>query len=326
MMIGILLYHFMVYNGVIYIPENDFTVPGLLICSGSAIVADYAFMSLTAYFMIDEKKRPIGKKIIKTLCPVVFMYAIKNIILFGLLGYRRDIGFYSDFFIDGSWWFIYVYFVILFMTPILNRIIYKAKVIYLQLICVGLMIAFIRNGITNDVNLINDLIGFLLVYFVIGYLKRVKFSGIDGYKYAKQSLLAIFCIGYIITFAISYFVRISDVDYFATNANSIIQHLVGKYAFLQFVMGVSVFLLFRMIEIPYNKWINNIAEHMLYVFLLHETVLAIFWDKGLLRTIDNKLPFSNGLEFMVCCVGYIVAVFVFAMFVKYVFDKIKELK
>ena len=176
------------------------------------------------------------------------------------------------------------------------------------------------------IQMFHDFIGFLLVYFVIGYFKRVKFSRIDGYKYAKQSLLGTFCVGCLITFAISYYVRISDVDYLATNANTIIQHMVGKYSFLQFVMGISVFLLFRMIEIPYNKWINNIAEHTLYVVLLHETVLAMFWNKGLLRTIDNKLPFSNGLEFMLCCVGYIVVVFVFAMFVKYVFDKIKELK
>lgn len=319
LMIAIPLYHLMVYGGVIYLPYNEFTLPGLIICSGSAIVADYAFMALSSYFLLDSQGCPILSRLLRIFFQVLLMYIVKRVIVCEILGYSQDITFYNDFFIKGSWWFIYAYFLILIIYPVLNKIIYQLDISKLRLVCGLLGAWFLINGFTNDVNMLNDILGFIFIYFVIGYLKRTDFKSFLGIPIKKSNMIVIFCVGYCITLAICYYLKafgpVGD-----ELANEMIQHLVGKYAFIQFVMGISVFLIFRSIQIPVTKWINNLAQNVFYVFLLHETVLAVFWYFGKLRTYDNQLPFTNGVEFVGSCIIYIVSSFFFASIIRFLYQ------
>lgn len=319
--IVILLYHFMLYNGVISLPYNQFTVHGLILCSG-ALAPNYAFMAVSSYFLLESKDTNVLPRFKKNLIQVLVLFIIKMTIVCGILGYSSDVKFYNDFFIKGSWWFIYIYLVILLIYPLLNKIVFHLNINRLGLVCVLFGVWFVINGVTNQVNYLNDFICFVFTYFVVGYLKRKDYKVFGGIKDNKKGLLLLFAVCYLITFTVCYLAKTSEYSVLRDYENQIIQHFIGKYSFLQFLMGLAVFLLFKNTNIPYNKWINAIAKNVLYVFLLHETVLAIFWWFGKLRTVDNQLPFANNIEFIGSCVLFVGSSFWFGVVVRKVYQYI----
>lgn len=318
MMIAIPLYHIMVYLGVIYLPANKFTIPGLMICSG-APPTNFAFMALSSYFLLKRKNKVILGGFFKLLIQVLLIYFLKMFILCKMCGYSSEITFYNDFFIKGSWWFVHVYLIVLLIYPILNKIIYSVDVFKLKMICYILGIWFIINGFTNDVNLINDFLAFVFTYFVIGYLERIDYKKFIGLFTYKSNLYSIILVGYIVTLGLCIYLKVfsnASLEF----ANFAVQRLVGKYSFIQFLMGISVFLICKSVQIPFNKIINNIAKHIFYVFLLHETVLAVFWYFNIFRTIEGNLPFTNYIEFIICCCVYIISSFLFGIFVGFFYQ------
>ena len=56
LMLSVVVYHLVLYNGVLATEFNPKTLIGLLATSGGAIVADYAFICLSAYFLLETKK------------------------------------------------------------------------------------------------------------------------------------------------------------------------------------------------------------------------------------------------------------------------------
>lgn len=322
--IGIILtYHFMLYNGVVSFPYNCFTVPGFLAAT-SALPQNYVFMSVSAYFLlssdIDYNKSLSRFK--KNLVMVLVLLCLKLLIICGILGYSPEIKLYNDFFIKGSWWFIYIYLVILLLYPLLNHMIFNTSIRVLRLICIAFGIWLTVNGIINHINYFNDAISFVFTYIVIGYLKRTNFENYFGMKIQKKTMLCLIGGCFLTVFATFYLAKTSDIIWIKNNSNEIIQHLMGKYCILHFVLGVSFFVLFREIKISYNKWINTIAKKVLYVFLFHETVLALYWKFGLLRTIDGRLPFNNYLELILQCALFVGSSLCFACLVSYVYERV----
>lgn len=102
-------------------------------------------------------------------------------------------------------------------------------------------------------------------------------------------------------------------------ANLIVKHLIGKYAPLQFVMGMSVFFFFRDVQMKQSQMINRLAKSVFFVFLLHETVMGVYWYFG---KINGQYPYySVGafwgwlLLYLLSCL--IVGVLAEALYTKY---------
>lgn len=320
LMIAIPIYHLMLYGGMNNLPYNQLTVPSLLICSGSAIVADYAFMALSAYFLLDVKNKPVISRFLKLAIQVLFIYLLKMLVLRMVLHIDGTNVLFEAFLVEGSWWFIYVYFIILIIYPFFNKVIFTCHVSVICRICIVLGIFFVLNGITYNVNLFNDLLCFVFTYFVIGYLKRNNFKTYFGLKNKKITLISIYIVGYIITFLTCLYVKWPEVLNNNDLSSEIIRRIVGKYSFIQFVMGVAVFLLFRSITIKTNKWINDIAKNTFYVFLLHETVMAIYWCNDKLKIVDDVVPYKDVFSLVGWSFIYIVSSFVFAYMIRKVYE------
>ena len=62
LMLTIPVYHLMLYNGVFYMDYHKNVAPGLFLSSGGAITADYAFIALTSYFLLESKDRPVIRR------------------------------------------------------------------------------------------------------------------------------------------------------------------------------------------------------------------------------------------------------------------------
>lgn len=321
LMVAVPLYHMMIYAGIIYMPYNDLTAEALFICSGSAIVADYAFMAMSSFFLLESKNKPVISKFLSLSAQVVFIFLIKIVTIRGILTFPEGDFYVRDFFIKGSWWFIYVYLIVLVIYPFLNRIIYSAKKWQLLVICMLLGVWFLVNGLRNDVNLLHDLIAFLFTYFVMGYLKRTDFKRYFGLQNKRSIMLSIYLIGFIVTFVVLLWAKHPSTTFMEDAAASdLVRVMVGKYSFLQCVMGIAVFLFFRSTNIKVNKWINSMAQNVFYVFLLHETVMAVFWHFGKMRTIDDVLPYASGLEVAVWSIVYILCCFVFARIIRFIYE------
>lgn len=307
----ILIYHFILYNGVLSIPNNPFMVHGLILSSG-AVAPIYSFMALSSYFLLNSKETSISRKFKKNFISTAVLLVIKLVIICVVLGYSSEVKFYNDFFVKGSWWYIYIYLIILLLHPLFNKLIYTISIRNLTILCTVLGLWFFINSIIGQVNYFNDFICFVFTYFVIGYLKRTDFNRFMGITNKKYNMLIVYFVCYMLTFCVCHYKMSSDVTHF----------VIGKYSFQQFIMGIAAFLFFRSLSIPYNQWINKIAENVLYVFLFHETVLAIYWWFGKLRTVDGKLPFENNIEFVGACLLFIGSSFVFGIVVRMVVAKI----
>ena len=325
LMIAIPLYHLMLYGGMNNLPFNKLTIPSLLICSGGAIVADYAFMSLSAYFLINGRGRAVISRFFVILFQVIFIYAIKMSILRVGLKITGENALFEAFLVKGSWWFIYVYLIVLLIYPFLNKLISQLKLEYLRLICILLGGWFIFNGIVYNANLLNDFVSFIFVYFVIGYLNRTNYEKYLCFNIKNKNMILIYVIGYLITFVcclgIKWYGSFINNDF----ASEIVRNIIGRYSFIQFIMGIAVFLLFKNVSIKRNKWINNLAKNTFYVFLLHETVMAIFWQNNLLKIVDDKVPYESVFSLIIWCFVYIICSFVFAILVRFIYERIFKL-
>lgn len=103
-------------------------------------------------------------------------------------------------------------------------------------------------------------------------------------------MAGIYLLGFLVTFFVSWYVKMPGVMADDAAANLVVKHLIGKYAPLQFVMGLAVFFFFRDVQLRQSQIINHLAKSVFFVFLLHETVMGVYWYIG---KIDGQYPYYS---------------------------------
>lgn len=289
LMLTIPVYHLMLYNGVFYMDYHKNVAPGLLLSSGGAITADYAFIALTSYFLLETKDRPIIRRFLTFGAQVLTLYVIRFAVIRSLWGFHSGNWFVEDYILGGAWWFVAPYMVMLLLYPWFNQWMEKMSLCWHRVLCLGLGICFVANGITLRMNFVNDLIAFLFTYVTMGYLRRKDYQRwILPTK--KRWMAGIYLFGFLVTFFVSWYVKMPGVMENDAAANLIVKHLIGKYAPLQFVMGMSVFFFFRDVQMKQSQMINRLAKSVFFVFLLHETVMGVYWYFG---KINGQYPYYS---------------------------------
>ncbi|MEG1330530.1 MAG: hypothetical protein RSC97_03710, partial [Eubacterium sp.] len=92
---------------------------------------------------------------------------------------------------------------------------------------------------------------------------------------------------------------------------------IGRYSYFMneankitvFICALSMFLFFRTIKIPYNKWINRIASSTLGVLLIHansDTMRQFLWKDVLKNTEFYASPWLCVHLFMSCILIYVI--------------------
>lgn len=289
LMFTIPVYHLMLYNGVFYMDYHKNVAPGLFLSSGGAITADYAFIALTSYFLLETKDRPIIRRFLTFGAQVLTLYVIRFAVIRSLWGFDSGNWFVEDYILGGAWWFVAPYMVMLLLYPWLNQWMQKMTICWHGVLCLGLGICFVANSITLRMNFVNDLIAFLFTYVTMGYLRRKDYQRwILPTK--KRWMAGIYLFGFLVTFFVSWYVKMPGVMENDAAANLIVKHLIGKYAPLQFVMGMSVFFFFRDVQMKQSQMINRLAKSVFFVFLLHETVMGVYWYFG---KINGQYPYYS---------------------------------
>lgn len=289
LMLTIPVYHLMLYNGVFYMDYHKNVAPGLFLSSGGAITADYAFIALTSYFLLETKDRPIIRRFLTFGAQVLTLYVIRFAVIRSLWGFHSGNWFVEDYILGGAWWFVAPYMVMLLLYPWLNQWMEKIPLCWHRALCMGLGICFVANGITLQMNFVNDLIAFLFTYVMMGYLRRKNYQRwILPTK--KRWMAGIYLLGFLVTFFVSWYVKMPGIMSDDAAANMVVKHLIGKYAPLQFVMGLAVFFFFRDAQLRQSQIINRLAKSVFFVFLLHETVMGVYWYFG---KINGQYPYYS---------------------------------
>lgn len=239
------------------------------------------FVLIGAYFLSAEefKLERIIKLFFETAFYSVLIYLIGT--LWGVQGnwltYIHVV--FSP--IYNGYWFVTAYMGMLLFSPILNLFLRECKqgklgsyliVLFLILSCVSFV--FIDSKLFYS-----DVLWFCFLYLIAGYIR------ISGVKVRHHTLVLIFILSVMVMWLSSLL-----LSWLNTQVNS---EFVNNHVFMamdisspfMLAAGVSLFLVFKDVDIGCRKWINKIAGSTFACYLIHdnEYVRTLFWEK-LMRT------------------------------------------
>ena len=325
-------YHFILYSGIIFGLPKANTNFGLALCSGSAIVADYAFMAMSFYFLQQKGKDSQKKRLIAFVSQVIFCLIIKLVIIALTYGFNTENILARQFFFKGSWWYAYAYIVILLIYPALNKIITKLNTGLLSLLFTVLFIYTSYIWLTSKINYFNDIIVFIMVYIFMGILKKNDYKKLLFINNTWSRMLAIYLVGLALTYTVCLYLRWIylvpfgiEPDQLIESGDMFIRLLTGKYCPLQALMGIAIFLLFRGINIKHSKTINWLAGSVVFVFLLHESLLCILFYNGWFEPGTVGYDDMSVAGFCSYMIPYIIMCFVLGIISRYIYGFMKVL-
>lgn len=277
LMCTIPVYHLMLYNGVIYVDYHANTILGLILSVGGAIPADYAFMAISAYYLQEAGTSMKLHRFLRFGELLATMYIIKVIVLRGLFGFHNTRYFVDLFLMQGAWWYAKAYFLLLLVYPILNRFLRWAQGSLLVMVTFGTGILFVAAGVRNEVNFFSDFLAFLLVYLIMGGLRRKQFEWYFGIRTKTCSMAALALGIYFLMLFLCIGARVPGSIIPKEIGLEIVKRIAGRYSLLAAIMGGALFFLARSITVQSRKWISGLAKCTTGVFLLHDPVMGVFW-------------------------------------------------
>lgn len=304
-------YHLVLYSGILTDEPTVNTIFGLILSSGGAIAADYAFIAISAYFMLEGKPREIIASLTRTVVTVAVLYVVRWLIVRSMFPYDPNNFVIEEMVLKGAWWFIYQYMLLILMYPFLNWIVHKFSKKALLALCIVLAGVLVVMNMINITTPVGNLVMFDFTYLSVGYLKQ------KGYPCHRVKLVLAYLLCYGLVLGICLAVKFGNICPAGT-ATQIVLRLTGKYQILQYVMGMSLFFLFRTFHIGVRPRINRMAGCVMYIFLLHETVMAIFRYFG---KLTYTLQTVSAAAFWGWLVLYTAICFVTALAVEWVFQK-----
>ncbi len=317
-MLTIPMFHLLMYNGIFGMDWSGKLILAILLNVGGAIPADYVFMSISCYFWVNKGKDDIDIK--RHLCKwlalainVAVIYALRYGVLHGLYGACDDL-FVGLFLLHGAWWYIYTYLIMMLIYPALNILLQKSGKAFLLILLSIVIVIFIILGITADHTIMGDLLCFIMVYLIIGichkYYSEVRLKNQTGI------IIVIAC--YVIMVVICLCSKYYANQYWSMEfANKVIMLILGKRSVLGAIMGITLFNIFKDIDIKYNRAVNFIGKSTFYVFLLHETLLGVLGYIG--YGIGDLIDYSIG-KLLLFIFIYLILSFIFAMAIMVIYN------
>lgn len=311
-------YHLLVYNLILKASYNEATLVTLLFCAAGAIPANYAFMAMSSYFLLETKAEASVKKFLTTAALVMTLCLVRFAIVRGLYGFHSTEYMVEGFITKGAWWYMDAYLLLLLVYPFLNRCIRcMTPKVHLAVVIgwFGLLILFFLIG---RMTRWGDVTAFLFLYFLMGYLRRSRYEKIGFLSINRKTMLAGTLTCYLLLFGVGFYAKYPFFGVDQGVGNDIVQYVISRYNVIAALMGVCVFFLFRGIRIPFSRLINRIAASTVYVFLLHETWLSVFWYLGYLWFPMEGRP---GMELLGWIVLFTAVSFAAAAAVRQIYER-----
>lgn len=316
------IYHWLLYNGIFYADNSANSIVSLTLFTGIPFSCLYAFLAMSSYFLLKKKYQWHPKKVYVFLALVFTLHIFRTILVNSLFqGYYMN--YYIDtFFLKGAWWYVYPYILLMIFYPLLNRFIYNASIPLLYSVTGLFFLWFSINSINNDTKLLNDCILFLCIYFIMGCIHR-KTDFSDFYKkYKRKILIIIYIVNVTLLTLISLYFKLPLDNITPEQADEILQIVHGRYNLFGLCSGIVIFTIFKDIDIPYKPIIHRLSKITLYVFLLHESVMSVFWYFEIKSA--EYLAYLPMSEFFGWLIIYMICTILFSALMYILYSKIIE--
>jgi len=306
-MLMVLMLHFLI-KGQYSKAENTVVNYESWVLTCFSIVAVNCYVLISGYFMCERsfKLSRITNTYIQTL-----FYSVATFIVMIAIGVNEfSLGAFARSVMPtvfDHYWFVAVYILLLFISPLLNSAINNMSKSKMKLVLFTLVGVFcVINNILKPINPIEKsggygLIWFMVLYMTAAYIKKYYVANGKWYKYFLLYIIVAF-----LNFGVHFLFRDKGVvwsDIMVRDYNNI----------LVYVSSICFFLTFLNFRIKGNiaqKIIGFIAPLTFAVYLIHESpfVVDFLWEKINVSVwcVDNGLffLFAIGLVlilFLLCC-------------------------
>lgn len=320
-MFMIVAHHFSIHGNFAFdystLTLNRFWLQLLLM--GGKIGVD-VFILITGYFSIENDKIKIDK-LLKLIFQVFSISIITYIIgiMFQLEPFNIKILIQHLFPITfNMWWFASTYIIFYILTPFVNKFLHNiSKYEYKIFLIICTILWCILPTFTTKNFGSNDLIWFLYLYSLAGYIKRFPIKKeISCKKYIGFSLFII-CLTFLST--IIFDILGTANVFFAKHA----AYLYGMQEIPMVLISLSLFLGFLKIKIKSNSFINLISSTTFGIYLLHD---SYFGKKILWTTIFKNSLYLNSailIPYSICVVLIVfIGCFLIELFRLYLVEKV----
>ena len=270
------------------------------------------FVLIGSYFLIGKKFE--FKRVINVILNVIFysyiLFIVALVLDWPVINLPSILA--SVFPIPRAYWFPNYYILLLLCTPALNILIesftkkqYRNALLLLTVVCVLIPSFFnVEVGYTY-------LTLFIYLYLIAGYIKIYADSFFENQLYVLSFFIAslaltIFSIFYLNYLGINHQAALLRSDFFL-EANKL----------LTFTTSLSLFFIFKNINLKNNKTINLIAGSMFGVYLIHDNLLVrtMLW-----KYVDSQ-KINGGFTFLLY--GILISLIIFSSCI--VIDLLKRL-
>lgn len=305
-MVMIVAYHFSIHGRYTF-STTEITVNRLwiqLLRIGGKIGVNI-FVLISGYFLVENRKLKISRvsKIwlqLFTYSIVIFLIvvlcSVAKISLKGIIRHLLPVTF-------SCWWFASVYFVLYLFHPFLNKLLLSLdKKAYQRFLALALFCWSVIPTITSTRFESNNLVWFMLVYAVAGYIKlHVDVSKFKNLKFIVGTIIFIF----VSSLSILVFDVIGKK---IPNVGRHAYYLFGMQMLPGFIISVLIFVIFININIKYSKIINTIASATFGVYLIHDEhyIRSILWVNIFKNGSFTNSKFLIPYSFLVIAVVFAV--------------------
>ena len=124
------------------------------------------------------------------------------------------------------------------------------------------------------------MIAFSWVYFAMGLLRKQSGKKRFGIKVTTSKLFLFSAVLYLCMTLLCIEARIPQSIFPVEVGMELTKRLMGRYSLPAAILGIVLFFAVREIQIQPRLWITVLADTTMYVFLLHDTVMGVFWYFG----------------------------------------------
>jgi len=228
------------------------------------------FIILNGYFMFGKNNN--FKKLL-----FLYLKAISYGFLFlALFTFFGNFSFETDKIIKSffllkycDYWFVRDYIIVNLLSPFLNKIANSInKNFFILILCLMLVFCSFSSWIVTIRNDHILIIWFIFLYLFGGYLKMQNIKIERKYYLYFIAILILILVYIIVSTILTY-----EEDMYCA--------VFSEYHIFQFLIAVFLFLFVKETNIPYNKFINNLAKATLGVYFIHENVILrdYVWNK-----------------------------------------------
>lgn len=263
------------------------------------------FVIISGYFSIKSTNTK-PSKIIK-LWLQIFTYSIGIYIIFALFSgmqiENKDVA--KSFFpiIFQNWWFASTYFILYLLIPFINKFLLSLnKKYYKRFLILSFILWSVVPFITGQDNQQNNLIWFVFLYSLAGYIRLYE----DDINYSNKAFFLLAFVTVVITCFMICLCDVTGLTY--TDFQPIAEHICRLQSPSMLFIALFLFLGFLKTKITYSRIINLIASSTFGIYLIHDNsfIRDFLWN-----LVFKNRSFSNSQFLIPYSIIVTVIVFVF---------------